>query len=101
MNTAVRLSLCCYLAVIAASCSSTASPAAPSTGSTPTPAATIAPQRVVVLGDSLSVSPTPGESFPSVLQQRLLTRAPGSTMKNAGVYGDTTGEGLSRFDADV
>jgi acyl-CoA thioesterase-1 len=103
MKTALRVSLCGYLAVAAASCGSTSSPAAPSSGSTPTPAtsATIAPQRVVVLGDSLSVSPTASESFPAVLQQRLLSRAPGSTMKNAGVYGDTTGEGLSRFDADV
>jgi acyl-CoA thioesterase-1 len=101
MNVAVRLSLCCYLAIAAASCGSTSSPTSPSNGSTPTPSRAVAPQQIVVLGDSLSVSPTAAESFPSVLQQRVMSRAPGSTMKNAGVYGDTTGEGLSRFDDDV
>ena len=55
--------------------------------------------RVVVLGDSLSVTPTVQESFPSVLQKRLLDSGSSATVINAGIRGDTTGGGLRRIDA--
>lgn len=53
----------------------------------------------MVLGDSLSVSPTPAESFPSLLQRRLLDHGSSATIVNAGVRGDTTAGGLARLDA--
>jgi len=55
--------------------------------------------RIVVLGDSLSVSPTLTESFPSLLEKRLLETGSPATVVNAGVRGDTTAGGLARIDA--
>jgi acyl-CoA thioesterase-1 len=57
------------------------------------------PLRILVLGDSLSVSPTVAESFPSLLQQRLTERGSPATVINAGVRGDTTAGGVARIDA--
>jgi acyl-CoA thioesterase-1 len=76
-------------------------------GSTPnspsaSPPATVAPpavQRIVVLGDSLAVSPSPNESFPARLQSRLSAAALRWTVTNAGVSGDTTADGLQRADS--
>ncbi len=62
------------------------------------PSETTAPGRVVVLGDSLAVSPTRAESFPAVLQQRLTAEGLPWEIVNAGVSGDTTGGGLARLD---
>ena len=56
-------------------------------------------RRIVVLGDSLSVSPTAAESFPSLLQKRLSESGSPATIVNAGVRGDTTAGGLRRIDA--
>ena len=56
------------------------------------------PARIVVLGDSLAVSPTIAESFPAVLQARLAGRGRGWTVVNAGVRGDTTAGALARID---
>lgn len=56
------------------------------------------PQRIVVLGDSLSVSPGPGQSFPSVLNARLAEAGFNWKVSNAGVIGDTTADGLRRLD---
>jgi acyl-CoA thioesterase-1 len=56
-------------------------------------------RRIVVLGDSLSVAPTIAESFPSLLQKRLLESGSPATVINAGVRGDTTAGGLRRIDA--
>ena len=53
---------------------------------------------MLVLGDSLAVSPSPGESFPAELQKRLDSTARGWTVNNAGVSGDTTSGGLRRFE---
>jgi len=53
---------------------------------------------VLVLGDSLAVSPSRTEGFPSELQKRLDATSRGWTVKNAGVSGDTTSGGLRRFD---
>jgi len=55
--------------------------------------------RIVVLGDSLSVSPTVAESFPSLLQQRLRDQGSPALVVNAGVRGDTSAGGLARIDA--
>ena len=57
--------------------------------------------RIVVLGDSLSVSPSIGESFPAQLQKRLKKSGVQWTMTNAGVNGDKTAGGLGRFSAAV
>jgi acyl-CoA thioesterase I len=56
-------------------------------------------RRILVLGDSLSVSPTIADSFPSLLQKRLLASGYSATITNAGVPGDTTAGGLRRIDA--
>ena len=54
-------------------------------------------RRVVVLGDSLAVTPSMGESFPAVLAARISTNSLPWTVTNAGVSGDTTADGMSRY----
>jgi acyl-CoA thioesterase-1 len=56
-------------------------------------------RRIVVLGDSLSVTPTRAESFPAVLQTRIKDRGLNWVVTNAGISGDTTAGGLRRVDA--
>jgi acyl-CoA thioesterase I len=56
-------------------------------------------QRIVVLGDSLSVTPTRAESFPAVLQTRIRDRGLDWIATNAGISGDTAAGGLRRVDA--
>jgi acyl-CoA thioesterase I len=58
-------------------------------------------RRVVMLGDSLSVSPSRSMNFGTELQKRLDTVAPNWILTNMGVSGDTSSQGLTRFDADV
>ena len=53
--------------------------------------------RIVVLGDSLAVSPAIAESFPARLQGLLDAAGYRWTISNAGVWGDTTSDGLARF----
>jgi acyl-CoA thioesterase I len=60
--------------------------------------ATVRGGVVLVLGDSLAVSPSRAEGFPAELQKRLESGARGWTVKNAGVSGDTTGGGVRRID---
>jgi acyl-CoA thioesterase-1 len=55
-------------------------------------------RRVVVLGDSLSVSPSMAESFPAYLERRIDDQRRPWTVTNAGVFGDTTGDALHRLD---
>ena len=55
-------------------------------------------KRVVVLGDSLAVSPSRDEGFPSALQKRISEARLDWTIVNAGLRGDTTGGGLRRLD---
>jgi acyl-CoA thioesterase I len=55
--------------------------------------------RIVVLGDSLAVSPSKAESFPAQLQKRLEKSGVQWTVTNAGVKGDKTAGGLGRFNA--
>ena len=80
-------------AVLAAvGCGSGGAPMAPSPGAAPSPRA------IVVLGDSLAVSPSPTDAFPAVLQSKLNATHPGWTVINQSVTGDTTADGLRRLD---
>jgi acyl-CoA thioesterase-1 len=56
-------------------------------------------RRVVVLGDSLAVSPSREESFPAVLQRRIAELDLPWTVTNAGAAGDTTAGGFRRVEA--
>ena len=60
-------------------------------------AASTGSMRIVVLGDSLAVSPSPEQSFPARLQQKLDEQSPGWTIINAGIRGDTTTGGRRRL----
>jgi acyl-CoA thioesterase I len=93
-----RLLPCFIVVLICAACGSTSTPAAP--GVSPTPGASSPPpaQRIVVLGDSLAVSPSLAESFPARLQARIAGAALPWTVANAGVSGDTTADGVRRVD---
>ena len=74
------------------SCGASAMPTAPSSSLPPV-------RTIAVLGDSLSVSPSPEASFPSVLQRRLDAEGLRWRVVNAGKNGDTTAQGLARLDA--
>ncbi len=56
------------------------------------------PQRIVVLGDSLAVSPGPGQGFPAMLNERLMADGFHWRVTNGSVIGDTTADGLQRLD---
>lgn len=55
--------------------------------------------RVVVLGDSLAVSPSPQLNFTSELQARANAAGVHLRISNASTWGDTTADGLRRLDA--
>ena len=55
-----------------------------------------APRRIVVLGDSLAVSPTRTQNFATELQAKLNASHPGWTVDNQSITGDTTADGLRR-----
>lgn len=80
--------------VALAACSACAASRSPQS---PSPAVEV--RRVVVLGDSLAVSPTLPESFPAQLQARIVRERRPWTVTNAGVFGDTTADGLRRIDS--
>jgi acyl-CoA thioesterase I len=82
-------------ALIIGGCESRSAPTAPSAGS-PEPAAV---RRIVVLGDSLAVSPSADQSFPSELQARIARQGLRWTVTNAGITGDTTAGGLRRVES--
>jgi acyl-CoA thioesterase-1 len=63
----------------------------------PQPSALSPMRRVVVLGDSLAVSPSVAEGFPAQLQSRVDRAALGWRVTNAGVSGDTTADALRRL----
>ena len=92
-----HLKLSCSVAVLTAACGGPTSATPPVAAASPS----VAAQRVVVLGDSLAVSPSPPESFPSHLQRRLESTGRQWVVVNAGVSGNTTADGLKRFDAAV
>ena len=58
-------------------------------------------RRVVVLGDSLAVSPRSSESFPAILQGRMSDLHLPWAVTNAGVRGDTTTGGLRRMEEQL
>jgi acyl-CoA thioesterase-1 len=60
------------------------------------PSAPIAPRKVLVLADSLAVSPTASDGFPAELQKKIEKAGLDWTVVNAGVRGDTTAGGLAR-----
>ena len=69
----------------------TASPTPSAPSATP-----VAVRRVVVLGDSLSVSPSAAQAFPAQLQTMIERDALSWTVTNAGINGDTTAGGVRR-----
>jgi len=75
-------------AVTSIACGSASGPTSP----------TAAARTIVVLGDSLAVSPSRASGFPAILQERLNATHPGWTVINQGVSGDTTSDGLRRLD---
>jgi acyl-CoA thioesterase-1 len=80
------------LAMIASSCEASSSPSAPSS-------VVAAGERIVVLGDSLAISPSRAEGFPAVLQARLAAKGLEWTVINSSARGDTTTGALRRLDA--
>jgi acyl-CoA thioesterase I len=88
------LTACCCVAVAAAMNSHSAEASMPAAAADRT--ATAQRRVIVVLGDSLSVSPTPAQSFPAQLHTMLDHDRRGWTVVNAGVHGDTTAGGLRR-----
>ena len=99
-NFARRMGFCYSLAVFAATaaCESSAGPTAPSPLADGAPAE---PGRIVVLGDSLAVSPSSTVNFPAELQRRLETAGRRWSILNASASGDTTAGGLRRLDAVI
>jgi len=91
---------CCSVAAVlaAVACGSVAAPATPSSVARVAASQTLGPRRIVVLGDSLAVSPSKSSAFPALLQERLDGANPGWTVSNEGVGGDTTADGLRRLD---
>src|SRR6267142_4172999 len=92
-----HLGVCCLLAaaVTALACGSAAVPLSPSASDQ---RVAVTPRGIVVLGDSLAVSPSRASGFPAVLQERLNATHPGWTVSNQSVSGDTTADGLRRLD---
>jgi acyl-CoA thioesterase I len=90
-----KLSCSLVAGVFLISCSTT-TPASPSSalreGGTTVP-------HVVVLGDSLAVSPSSTDNFATVLQQRLEAEGYRWRIVNAGVGGAVTADGVQRLDS--
>jgi acyl-CoA thioesterase-1 len=96
-GTAVGFGCAVAALLTAIACGSVAAPAMPSVSGVSEPQAS-GPRRIVVLGDSLAVSPTKSTAFPALLQQRLDAVHPGWVLTNEGVGGDTTAGGLRRLE---
>jgi acyl-CoA thioesterase I len=60
-----------------------------------------APQQVVILGDSLAVSPSNEDNFPAALQKRVDAEGYRWRIVNAGVSGAVTADGVRRLDSVV
>ncbi len=69
-----------------------------SAAATASPSISAAPQRIVVVGDSLAVSPSRSLNFTAELQARLRSTHPDWTIVNVSYRGDTTTGGARRFD---
>lgn len=94
MIKTARLTMACWLGLLAAG---PAVPAAPAAAAEP---ATI---TIVALGDSLSAGYqlAPAEAFPARLEAALRARGHVVDVVNAGVSGDTAAGGLARVDWSV
>jgi acyl-CoA thioesterase-1 len=88
----ISAALAIAAALVVSGCGSNAARTLPTS---PDPASI---RRVVVLGDSLSVSPSIAEGFPTYLQRRIEDQRLPWTVTNAGVFGDTSGDALRRLD---
>ena len=86
----IRAFACLLAACLTVACGS--NPAAPTAAATPAIV-----RQVVVLGDSLAVTPSMSESFPAVLQTRVTGEGLPWTVTNAGISGDTTADGMARY----
>jgi acyl-CoA thioesterase-1 len=66
-------------------------------------AAAAKPIKLVALGDSLTAGygVAPGLAFPDVLEKALRAKGYDVKVTNAGVSGETAGDGLARFDWSV
>jgi acyl-CoA thioesterase-1 len=54
---------------------------------------------IIVLGDSIGITPVPSAAYPSVLQSRITAASLPWTIRNRSVSGDTSAGGLARLDA--
>ena len=88
-SSLVRTCICLALMLLPA-CGSGPGPTAPDTASLR--------RRIVVLGDSLALSPSSAQNFVTELRARLGSTHPGWTIANESVIGDTTADGVARFD---
>ena len=70
-----------------------------SSPSAPSADVAVPARRVVVLGDSLSVSPSMAQGFPAHLQTMIERDALPWSVTNAGISGDTTAGGVRRVQA--
>jgi len=92
MRQIVRKNLAFVVALaLISSCGKTDTPTAPSQGQIVA--------RVVVLGDSLAVSPSEPQSFPAHLQAHLNRAGVNASVVNSSGWGDTTADGLRRLEA--
>jgi acyl-CoA thioesterase I len=98
MRSFIRLATlsCSLVASVSLTSCGTTSPSAPSRPGSES-GATV--RHVVVLGDSLAVSPSNTENFPTALQQRLDAAGYRWRIVNAGVVGAVTADGVRRLDS--
>jgi acyl-CoA thioesterase-1 len=92
------LALACLIAVTA--CSGSNGP----TGPTPT-RARISRTRFLAFGDSITLGASPAVSYPGFLQAQLRTtyssQASDLVVVNAGVFGETVLQGITRFEEEI
>ena len=85
-------------ALLIAGCNQTSAPVAPPTAVVEAPV--MGPERhILALGDSLFAGHgvKPSESYPAKLELALRAHGVNARIANAGVSGDTTGDGLARL----
>jgi acyl-CoA thioesterase I len=92
-----QFGLCCSVAATVASAVQSTAVAAPAVETRRNSGSRTAAGRIVVLGDSLAVSPSRTDNFPAELQKRLHAVGAKWAVVNAGVRGDKTANGLRRF----
>src|SRR5438067_11617576 len=92
-SRAVRGGALLLLLILTTACGGASSATSPSLNDISAP-----PRQVLVLGDSLAVSPTLEQSFPAQLQIHIDRAGLRWTIVNAGVSGDTSARGLRRLE---